>query len=146
MKHTFLFLEGIWIAQGHYFDDTDRAFPLEGITRITHTDELWLNEGEMEIKAGEKPIKIYNRYEIVPFEGGKNHTTWKSLNPDLGTLLGQFTIVDDTIISTCCSGNSEYTGADFLLKVSDMHYKNRGIFFKGSDKLSSWSIDLRRSL
>ena len=143
MKHTFLFLGGIWIARGHYFDDTDRSLPLEGMTIITHTDKLWLNEGEMEIKSSDKPIKIYNRYEIVPFKEGKRHTTWKSLNPDLGTLLGQFIIVGDTIISTCRARNSEYTGADFLIKVSDMHYKNRGILFKGNDRLSSWSIDLR---
>ena len=146
MKHTFLFMEGTWIAQGHYFDDADRALPLEGMTRVTHTDKLWLNEGEMEIKAGDKPIKIYNRYEIVPFKEGSYVTTWESLNPDLGTLLGRFLVVDDTIISTCCSKTGEYIGAEFHLKVSDVHYKNRGVFFKKSDKLSSWSIDMQRSL
>ena len=145
MKHTFLFLEGIWIAQGHYLDDMDRALPLEGKTRIMHMEGLWINEGEMEIKAGDKPIKIYNRYEIVPFKVGRYITTWESLNPDLGTLLGQFVVVDDTLISTCCSKNGEYTGTEFLLKVSDMHYKNRGVFFKGNDKISSWNIDLRKT-
>jgi hypothetical protein len=138
-------MEGIWIAQGHYFDNSDRALPLEGMTRVTHTDKLWLNEGEMEIKAGDKPIKIYNRYEIVPFKEDRYITTWESLNPDLGSLLGRFVIVDDAIISTCCSKNGEYAGTDFLLKVSDMHYKNRGVFSKGSDKLSSWSIDLSKA-
>ena len=146
MKHTFLFMEGVWIARGHYFDDTDRALPLEGMTRITHTEKLWLNEGEMEIKAGDKPIKICNRYEIVPFKEGRYITTWESLNADLGTLLGRFVIVDDAIISTCRSKTGEYTGTELFLKVSDMHYKNRGVLLKGSDKLSSWSIDLRRSL
>jgi hypothetical protein len=145
MKHTFLFLEGIWVARGHYFDDTDRALPLEGMTRVTHRDELWLNEGEMEIKAGDKPIKIYNRYETVPFKERRCVTTWESLNPDLGTLLGRFVIVDDTIISTCRSKNGDHTGTELFLKVSDMHYKNRGVLFKGSDKLSSWSIDLKKT-
>ena len=145
MKHTFLFIEGIWIARGHYFDDADRALPFEGMTKVTHTDKLWLNEGEIEIKVGDKPIKIYNRYEIVPFKEGRYITTWESLNPDLGTLLGRFVIVDDAILSTCRSKNGEYAGIDFLLKVSDVHYKNRGVFFKGSDKLSSWSIDLRKT-
>lgn len=145
MKHTFLFLEGVWIAWGHYFDDTDCALPLEGMTRITHTDELWLNEGEMEIKSGDKPIRIYNRYEIIPFEEGKQHTTWKSLNPDLGELLGRFVIVNDTIISMCRSKNGEYKGTEINLKASDINYKNRGVLFKGNDKLSSWSIDLQKT-
>ncbi len=145
MKHTFLFLEGIWIARGHYFDDMDRALPLEGMTRVTHTDKLWLNEGEMEIKAGDKPIKIYNRYEIVPFKEDRYVTTWESLNPDLGILLGRFIIVDDTIMSTCRSKNGDYSGTEIILKANDMHYKNRGVFFKGSKKLSSWSIDLQKT-
>jgi hypothetical protein len=59
--------------------------------------------------------------------------------------LGQFIVVDDTIISTCHSENGEYTGTEFHLKVSDVHYKNRGILLKGNGKLSSWSVDLQKS-
>jgi hypothetical protein len=144
MEHTFLFHEGYWNASGYYFDDMDRPLPLVGKTRITHLEEMWVNEGEMEIKAGDKSIKIYNRYEIIPFRKGKNYTTWESLNPDLGTLLGRFVIVDDVILSTCHAKGSGYSGTEFLLKVTETHYKNRGVFFKENDKLSSWSVDLRR--
>ncbi|HYA15259.1 MAG TPA: hypothetical protein VEF33_13065 [Syntrophales bacterium] len=132
-------------CQGHYFDDTDRALPLEGMTRIMHLEAMWINEGEMEIKAADKPIKIYNRYEIVPFREGRHITTWESLNPDLGILQGRFVIVGDTIISTCRSENGDYAGTEIMLNVSDMHYKNRGVLFKGNDKLSSWSVDLRKT-
>ena len=145
MEHTFLFQEGIWIARGYYFDDKDRALPLEGMTRITLKEGLWINVGEMEIKAGDKSIKFSNRYEIVPLEEGKSQTTWESLNPDLGTLLGRFIIVDDTILSTCHAKSGGYAGTEFLLKVSDTHYKNRGVLLKGNDKLSSWSMDLRKA-
>jgi hypothetical protein len=145
MEHTFLFQEEIWIASGYYFDDKDRALPLEGMNRITHTEGLWINIGEMEIKAGDKSIKFSNRYEIVPFEEDKSQTTWESLNPDMGTLLGRFIIVDDTILSTCHAKSGGYTGTEFLLKVSDTRYKNRGVLLKGNDKLSSWSMDLRKA-
>ena len=145
IEHTFLFQEGIWIAKGHYFDDMDRAFPLEGMTRIMHLETLWINEGEMEIKTGDNPIKIYNRYEIAPFKKDRNVTTWESQNPDLGILLGRFVIVGDTIISICHSENVEYSGAEIILKTDNIHYKNRGVLFKGNDKLSSWSIDLQKT-
>jgi hypothetical protein len=145
MQHTFLFQEGFWNARGYYFDDMNRAFALEGITRITHIEDLWINEGEMAINTGDKPVKIYTRYEIVPFSEGKNQTAWESTNPDLGTLLGQFVLVDDVIISTCHAKSGVYTGAEFLLKISNTHYQNRGVFFKGNDKLSSWRVDLRKT-
>lgn len=145
MEHTFLFQEGFWNARGYYFDDMDRALTLEGITRITHLEDLWINEGEMEINAGDKPIKIYNRYEIIPFREGRNQTTWESLSPDLGKLLGQFAIVDDAIMSTCHAQSGVYTGVEVLLKISNTHYQNRGVLFKGNDKLSSWSVDLHKA-
>ena len=145
MTHTFLLREGVWIARGHYFDDMERILPLEGMVRITHLEGLWLNEGQVEIKMGENAVKIHSRYEIIPFEEGKSQTTWESANPDLGILRGGITIVADTIISTCRSEKGEYNGAEFHIKVSDVHYKNRGILLKGSDKLSSWSVDLKKS-
>ena len=145
MEHTFLFQEGIWIARGYYFDDKDHALPLEGTSGITHAEGLWINVGEMEIKAGDTSIKFSNRYEIVPLEEGKSQTTWESLNPDLGTLLGRFIIVDDTLLSTCHAKSGGYAGMEFFLKVSDTHYKNRGGFLKGNDTLSSWSMDLRKA-
>jgi hypothetical protein len=145
MIHTFLLQEGVWIARGHYLDDMEQILPLEGTVRITHLEGLWLNEGQAEIKMGENPVKICSRYEIIPFEEGRNRTTWESVNPDLGIMQGQVIIVADTIISTCRSEKGEYTGAEFHIKVSDVHYKNRGIFTKGNDKLSSWSVDLKKS-
>jgi hypothetical protein len=144
MQHTFLFQEGFWSARGYYFDDMNQALTLEGITRITHLEDLWINEGEMEINTGDKPIKIYNRYEIVPFREGKKQTVWESTNPDLGRLLGQFVIVDDAILSTCRAKSGVYAGAEFLLKISNAHYQNRGVLFKGNDILSSWRVDLRK--
>ncbi len=145
MMHTFLFQEGVWIARGHYFDDMERILPLDGVVKITHLEGLWLNEGEVEIKMGGNPFKVCNRYEIIPPEDGKNKTTWESVNPGLGLLLGRYIIVDDTIISTCRSENHEYTGAEFHVKISDTHYKNQGVLLKGDDKLSSWSVNLQKT-
>jgi hypothetical protein len=144
MMHSFLLQEGTWIARGHYFDDMERTLLLEGMVRITHLESLWLNEGEAEIKMGDNQIKIKHRYEIIPFEKGKNQTTWESVNPDLGILRGRSIIVADTIISTCCSEKGECSGVEFHIRINDVHYKNRGILLKGNDKLSSWSVDLQK--
>ncbi|HUH64807.1 MAG TPA: hypothetical protein VLZ07_00110 [Syntrophales bacterium] len=144
MTHTFLFQEGVWSTRGQYIDDTERVLPLVGIIRITHTESLWLYESETEISMEGKPVKICSRYEIIPPEEGKNQLTWKSQSPDLGELTGSYVVVGDAIISACRSKVGEYTGAEFYTIVSDTHYKNRGVFFKGNDKISSWNIDLLR--
>jgi hypothetical protein len=142
--HTYLFREGLWTAEGRYYDDSNRPIPLEGKTRITHQTGLWVNEGAMEIKTGDPPTLIHTRYEIIPFEEGRPITTWKSFNPAAGDLFGQFVIVEEAILSTCRSENDEFSGAEFLLKISDGEYLNRGIFLKGEVKLSSWAVKLRR--
>lgn len=142
--HTFLFQEGLWTAEGTYFDDRDRPLPLEGKTRVTHLPGLWVNEGTMELKAEGRSLLIHNRYEITPFEKGCSLTTWTSFNPALGELRGLFIVVGDAMISTGLSENGFFSGSDFLLKIHDSHYLNRGTFLKGQEKLSSWAVELRR--
>jgi len=141
MAHTFLFLEGTWIAKGNYFDKKNNITRAEGSTTITHQNKLWVNEGRM-ILMLDKPIELQNRYEIMPFEN--DFTSWKSYNPALGTLIGKFMVVEDTIISTYSTENGEYSGSECLIKISDTLYKAKGFAFKVESKLSSWSVELSK--
>jgi len=143
-RHTFLFHEGLWAAGGFYFDYRERPLPLEGKTRVSHLEGLWVNEGAMELKTGDDFLIIHNRYEIIPFKEGSAMTTWKSSNPAAGLLLGRFFIVEDAILSACLSECGDFSGSEFLLKISDEHYLNRGIFLRGDEKLSSWTVDLKK--
>jgi len=142
--HTFLFREGLWSVEGVYFDDGGRPIPLEGKTRVTHLPGLWVNEGAMELKSGEVPIVVHNRYEVTPFEEGRSTTLWKSSNPAVGELNGSFILVDDAILSVCRSGDGLFGGSEFMLRVNDEQYLNRGAFLRENEKLSSWSVTLRK--
>ncbi len=82
MGHHFLFQEGSWNASGFYRDGEGNTVQLSGMTTIEHQDDLWVNEGFMEIE-GDTPVRIRNRYEIIPFERGSDSTTWRSENPPL---------------------------------------------------------------
>ncbi len=143
--HTFLFQEGLWIVKGVYFDDRGHPVSLEGKTRITHFPGLWVNEGAMELKAGETSLLIHNRYEITPPEEGGSLMAWKSFNPAVGPLSGQFIIVDDAVLSTCRSEGGEFSGSEFFLKIDDGQYRNRGVFLKDGGRISSWSVELQRT-
>lgn len=145
MKHTFILEEGKWRATGHYFDDEGKAIPIEGSARITHLKQFWLNESRMKLKLEDRAIGIVTDYEITPFEEGRESTEWKSFNPSLGYLYGQFVIVGDSILSLCRSKDGTYRATEYLLKVADDHYKNRGAFFKEDRKVSSWEVDLKRT-
>ena len=141
LQHSFLFQEGLWLANGRYYDACGVALPCEGQTRITHAEGLWINEGFMRVLA-DQPVEFSNRYEIVPFEEGQEITTWHSLNPDLENLHGQFIIVFDAIISPWQSESGEYWGSEFLLQINDTLYHNRGYACRGNTKLSSWAVEL----
>ena len=143
MKHTFILQEGKWQATGHYFDDQGKAIPIEGSARITHLKQFWLNESRMKLLLEDKPVGIVNDYEITPFEAGSDTTTWKCFNPSLGHLYGKFVIVGDSILSICDSKEGTYTATEYLVKITDDHYKNRGAFFRGDQKVSSWEIELK---
>lgn len=141
MKHTFLLMEGIWIAKGTFYDENNNIIQVEGSTKITHKKELWLNEGYMKLML-DNPIEMQNRYEIIPFD--KDFTSWQSYNPALGTLIGKFMVVEDTIISTYTTENGEYSGSECLIKINDNLYSTKGFAFKGNSKLSSWSVELSK--
>lgn len=84
-----------------------------------------------------EPVGFFNRYEIKPFENGNEITIWKSFNPALGELNGIFIIVQDSILSKYISKDEQYNGFEYLKKVDDVTYKNRGAAFKNDEKISS---------
>jgi hypothetical protein len=89
-------------------------------------------------------MEFQNRYEIQPFFPGRDHTTWRSFNPDLETLVGRFIVVEDSITSPWRSESGLYWGTEFLIQVSAVEYRGRGHAFKGDEKLSSWSVRMVR--
>lgn len=140
MRHTYLFAEGTWSAVGNYFDEQNKAIPVEGESVITHYDNRWVNDSFMSL-AGGTFSRTYNKYEIVPF---KNEVTeWRSFNPALGVLYGRFMVVSDTIISNFLSEDGTFTGVECLIKLDDLTYLGRGFAFRGNEKLSSWAVTLK---
>ncbi|MDF9408398.1 MAG: hypothetical protein A4E52_01309 [Pelotomaculum sp. PtaB.Bin013] len=139
MKHTYLFLEGIWLAKGIYYDENGNPSNVEGQSEITHLNDLWLNNSYMTL-SGEDPVELRNDYEIVPFE--KDFTSWKSFNPGLGTLLGRFVVIDDSIISLFSTEKGDLFGSEFLTKINDSEYIGKGVLYNAAGKISSWSIRL----
>jgi hypothetical protein len=143
IMHTYLFKPGLWHAEGEYFDESGRPYPVEGESRITHRNALWFNESEMKISGSEK-ITFSNDYEIVPFHEGRDVTPWTSANDALGKLNGQFVLIGDAILSQYRSEGAEYTGTEYLLRINDIVYRNWGALFHGAEKLSSWMVRLNR--
>ena len=143
MKHTFLLTQGRWHASGVYTDENGTTNPAEAEVTITHFDDLWVNEGTMEV-SGDPPSVVKNRYEIIPLVKGSLTTTWKSTNPAIGVLYGIFSIVGDSILSAYCSDDGSYSGMEFLRQVSQDAYENRGILLHEGLRVSSWELGLTR--
>lgn len=139
--HTFLLQPGIWIGNGIYFDSNNKEFIVEAYTEIIHIENLWINEGTMRLAGA--GIEFSNRYEIEPL-ANNDLTRWTSFNPALGKLVGRFMVVGDTILSAFQSEEGAVSGYESLVKVSDNAYTSRGYALKGSEKLSSWCVELRR--
>jgi hypothetical protein len=142
--HTFLFEEGLWAAKGEYVDEAMNRASLEGETRVTHSPDIWVNQGRMTLRMGGKTVEIENLYRVVPFAEGSDFTTWESANPALGTLRGHFIVIGDAILSSCTSEDARYTGTEFLMQESSGRYINRGALFSSSGRISSWSLILSR--
>ena len=141
MKHTFLFLESTWTGKGTYYDQNGSPSNAKGESEIVHLKDTWFINSSMTL-SGENPIEIKNNYEIVPFKG--EITSWKSVNPDLGTLLGSFAIVEDSIISLLSSEKGEVFGSEILTQINESEYSAKGVLYNAAGKISSWSVQLVR--
>lgn len=144
MRHTFLFEPGLWIANGIFLDEQNQQMRLTGEAHITHQTDLWLNESCMRLDA-QPGVEIKNSYQIIPFAEGKDFTTWKSYNAELGILIGQFIIVSNTIISSYHSPDSFHRGTECLIMLDSYCYESKGFLFSGDGKVSSWSVNLSRA-
>lgn len=142
MKHTYLFREGLWVVKGEYTDKDGSTVNMEGESRTLHTPSTWVNEGYIRLFMKDSPVQLDNRYEIVPFDKNKPHTSWRSFNPVLGVFTGKFVAVEETLISTFSSKDNEYSGAEVLIQLSETHYRSRGFVFKRDERMSSWVADL----
>ncbi len=143
MEHTYLLEEGKWNATGFYSDDNTGIVKVQAYTTTTHSDDIWINDGSMKLLI-DPPIEFFNRYEIVPLAKNADMTSWQSFNPALGMLKGSFMIVEDSILSKYSSKDGIYSGFEYLKKIDDNTYENRGFAFVNDAKLSSWAVVLKR--
>ena len=100
----------------------------------------------MIIEMDGKKVEIENRYRVIPFAAGSDFTAWESFNPTLGTLRGHFIVIGNTILSSCSSTDTRYSGTEFLLQEAEERYINRGTLFSASGKISSWALTLIRKV
>lgn len=89
-----------------------------------------------------KPVEIRSNYEIAPFAG--DVTAWQSDDAKLGTLIGQFAVVEDTIISLYSATSGEYFGSESWTQISGSEYRGRGVLYGVGGKIYSWSVRLER--
>lgn len=143
MKHTFLFTEGVWITRGVYYDENNNRLSVEGRSEITHKKKLWLNKSIMTL-SGDEPVEIRNDYEIAPFVN--NVAGWQSVNPRLGTLIGRFAVIEDSILSLYSAGSGEFFGSESLTQVSEFEYTGKGVLYGVAGKIYSWSVRLEKEI
>ncbi len=143
MGHRFLFEEGVWLAAGFFRNGDGSTMHLSGRTEISHRENIWINRGFMEIE-GDTPIRIENTCEIIPFERGSDATTWRSEDPGLGTLVGTYAVVGDSILSAFRTEDGSFYGTEYIKNVDPDTYANRGVLLHHGRIVSSWSATLTR--
>lgn len=142
--HAFLLVEGLWTADGTYWQVAGGARPMRGSARIVHAEDVWINESETVVGEGDGTARFENRYEVRPLQPGESSTTWTSENPAIGRLIGTFTFVGDAILSAYESEDGRSVGHECLWAADDGSYEDRGVLFVDGELESRWSVRLER--
>lgn len=140
MEHTYLFCPGRWRAEGTYYDDMGRPFPLTGWSELVRGAGEWTLEGALEVRCS-PPVCFSNRYQIR--ETDRPHTlAWRSFNPALGELEGTFELAGESILSRYVSRDRIYSGCEVLTLREDGSYYNAGVSMKRGRRVSAWTARL----
>jgi len=140
-EHTFLLREGVWRAEGEYFDALGKRTAVEGEAEVRHYPDKWISASVMRTRAP-VPVESRSAYEIVPFARGNLATPWSSQSPTLGGLNGRFLLLGDAILSTWESATGKFRGTETLLLRDPAHYSARGALFDGGKLMSAWIVEL----
>ena len=141
MEHTYLLRPGKWRAEGTYYDDAGRAFPLTGRSELVQAGPERRLAGWMEV-AGPQPVRFTNDYTI--WETDRPFTlTWRSENPALGVLEGTFEFAGESILSRYVSPDRVYAGCEVLTLRGEGRYYNAGVSWKKGRRMSAWTAVLR---
>lgn len=144
-SHSYLFREGLWIAEGTYRDAEGTTYPVAGESRIRHDAEHWSIEASMWL-SGDRKTAFVNNYRVVPFEPHRVDTTWTSSNPALGTMTGRFAVVEDVILSSFRSEDGRCRGSECLRQVNTHTYRGRGVLYRDEQLASCWAVNLTMSI
>jgi hypothetical protein len=141
--HTFLFKDAVWEAAGLLTDRNGQEFSVEGISKIKRKSNLWLND--VMLKVPSVPSReVFNFYEILPFNEVDRYTSFQSQTPDLGKIRGQLLLCDDNIFLSFVSEDGKYSGVEHMHRVDEHHYTANGYIYFGTQRHSSWNIQLKR--
>jgi hypothetical protein len=143
MRHTYLLQAGRWRASGSFTNENGESLAVTGESVITHGEDSWRVEGTMTLSTDQE-VSFHNDYDVVPFANGGESTAWKSENPVLGTLSGNFVIIGDRILSAYQSRDGTHRGAECLWRIDDENYGGVGALFRGDQRVSSWEVRLTR--
>jgi hypothetical protein len=143
VEHTFLFREGLWRAEGEYWDGTGSLTAVEGQAQVRHYPDKWVYEAVLRTMTAQ-PRETKTLYEIHPLAPGNLATTWTSKSAALGTLRGRFLVVGDAILSAYESATGRYRGQDTILARDERRYSARGALFDGGKLLTAWAVELFR--
>ena len=137
MEHTFLFQNARWQAQGFYYSkEVGAAAPLTGETVVTRAGDNWTIDRSMDI-SWETPVHIEDHYDI--------HTTnnaaqfdWVAQDTKLGTMNGAFIALPSIITSSYTVPDTDISGSEMLMQVSETEYLMEGVINRDGDPESWW--------
>ena len=142
MKHTYIYDEGQWTAEGFYFDENEARYEVYGETSVIREREHRRLEGFMDVSFSQ-PSRFTNSYKIY-YGKSPDLMEWESFNPGLGTLKGKFVTNGNTITSSYTSNDGSVTGWEILIQEKSGLYKNVGVCYVNNKKLSSWCVVLKK--
>jgi hypothetical protein len=141
--HTYLFMPGLWQADGVYYDELEKPHLQTGELLVEHAPDFWTIDIRLNI-SGQDRRDFVSRYMVTPFREGVSFTEWKSHVGGPEPIFGLFVVVQESILMPWHSQSGQFWGQEALSSVGPDLYLSRGFAFLKDRKAYSWATRLVR--
>lgn len=142
MRHTYLFSEGVWNAEGTFIDKHQQPYSVTGRINILHKETQWLNY--MHIKMFSKqPFQFHLNYVVTPFQTNEV-TEWECFNSLIGIFRGKYIIEDDSIINIYRTNKKGNCVVEYYTQIDNAIYDLHGTYLDGEKEIISWKAHFKQ--
>lgn len=128
-----------WKGSGAFWDENGNKMAGNAHLHVSHGEENWAIESNLAVVNGPSFKSVYS---LAPVGADDWRVTWEAQNEALGQLMGEFLVLDETVLSRFTTPGGTARGVECLSRVSAKEIRWSGALYVDGRLAGGWEVKL----